>query len=154
VAIDEEWKRNLLAKRPDLAAKIERTQAVMRRAIPDALVTDYERHIPDLTLPDNDDRHVLAAAIATEAEVIVTFNRRDFPAAALAPHGLIAQHRDVFLQGFTTDTPHLFLAAVRQCFARLVSPPVAPAIYLRAIRQVGLPETATFLENRRSQWEA
>jgi len=77
--IDEEWKRNLLVARPELAERIERTQAVMRRAVPDALVTGYGAHIPNLVLPDPDDRHVLAAAIAAEAEVIVTFNTRDFP---------------------------------------------------------------------------
>src|ERR1700691_875080 len=70
--IDDEWKRNLLTNRPELAERIDRTQAVMHRAIPDALVIGYPSCIADLSLPDPDDRHVLAAAITTAADVIVT----------------------------------------------------------------------------------
>ena len=61
--IDDEWSRNLLAARPDLAERIDRTRAVMHRAIPDALVTGHAALIPVLSLPDPNDRHVLAAAI-------------------------------------------------------------------------------------------
>ena len=38
----------------------------------DALVTGYDDLIPGLQLPDPDDRHVLAAAIRSRADVIVT----------------------------------------------------------------------------------
>ena len=43
-------------------------------AFPDALVENYESLIPGLTLPDEKDRHVLAAAIKTNSNVIVTNN--------------------------------------------------------------------------------
>lgn len=79
--IEHVWKRNLLINRPDLAAQIDRTQAVMRRAISDALVAGQTARIPGLSLPDPDDRHALAVAIPTAADQIVTFNLRDFPAA-------------------------------------------------------------------------
>ena len=46
----------------------------MNRAVPDCLVTEYEPFIERLTLPDPDDRHVLAAAIRCQAGVIVTLN--------------------------------------------------------------------------------
>ena len=55
----------------------------MDRHVPDCLVTGYEPIIPTLTLPDPDDRHVLAAAIRCGAGSIVTFNLGDFPASAL-----------------------------------------------------------------------
>jgi hypothetical protein len=62
--IHEEWKRNLIMNRPELTAEqLIRTSALMDRAIPDALVTGHEELIAGLTLPDIDDRHVLAAAI-------------------------------------------------------------------------------------------
>lgn len=89
--IDDEWKRNLLAARPEGAERIERTHAVMHRAIPDALVRDYAHLIPNLSLPDPGDRHVLAAVITTVADVIVTFNLKDFPPTTLSPYGLEAQ---------------------------------------------------------------
>jgi len=152
--IDEEWKRNLLAARPGLAEKIERTQIVMRQAIPDALVTGYESHIPNLVLPDARDRHVLAAAITAEAEVIVTFNLKDFPAAVLAPHGIEARHPDAFLQSFITGLPLHFLNAVRDCLSRLTKPPVTIADYIQVIRRLGLTKTATFLDDNRSHWQS
>ena len=53
--IDAEWTRNLLAARPELADRIERTRAAMHRALPDALVTGYAALIPNLSLPDQND---------------------------------------------------------------------------------------------------
>jgi hypothetical protein len=53
----------------------------MDAALPGAMVEHFEHRIPGLTLPDADDRHVLAAAIEAGADVIVTFNTRDFPPA-------------------------------------------------------------------------
>jgi len=61
-----------------------------------ALVTDYEPLIPTLT-NDEKDRHVLAAAIRAGAQIIVTFNLKDFPNNALSPHEVVALHADVFL---------------------------------------------------------
>jgi hypothetical protein len=113
---------NLLAARPVLAERIDRTRTVMHRAIPDALVTGYAPLISSLSLPDPDDRHVLAAAITAAADVIVTFNVKDFPSAALAPHGLVAQHPDVFLQSFIVMMPSEILASAKECVVRLTHP--------------------------------
>ena len=87
--IHDEWKRNLLLNRPDLTAdQLNRTSALMDLAIPDALVTGHEELIAGLTLPDVDDRHVLAAAIRRNARVIVTFNEKDFPAEVLSNYAM------------------------------------------------------------------
>ena len=59
----------------------------MDRHVPGALVAGFESLIPDIELPDPDDRHVVAAAVQTRAEAIVTFNRRDFPDRNLTPLG-------------------------------------------------------------------
>ena len=67
------WRRNLA----QLAA--------IRKHFPEALVTGYEPLIEALTLPDPDDRHVLAAAILCGAQQIITENLADFPEDALAP---------------------------------------------------------------------
>jgi len=91
--IHEEWIRSVLAQRPDLLPEqLGRTRDLMDRAVPDCLVTGYEGLIDTLDLPDLDDRHVLAAAIRSQAGVIVTYNLRDFPSAVLMPHGVEAQH--------------------------------------------------------------
>ena len=71
--IHEEWIRSLLADRPDLDASVlERTRTVMDGHFPEAIVIGYESLAGDLDLPDPGDRHVLAAAIAGQAQVIVT----------------------------------------------------------------------------------
>ena len=150
--IEDEWMRNLLASRPELTERIAGTQAVMRRAIPDALVTGYEVHIPNLTLPDPDDRHVLAAAITAAADVIVTFNLKDFPAATLALYGMEAQHPDAFLKSFINVMPTRVLAGVRDCLAWLTNPPISAVDYLSAMRRLGLVETAAFLEDNPGLW--
>jgi predicted nucleic acid-binding protein len=151
--IDDEWKRNILAARPELASQIALTHAMMHRAIPDALVTGYQSRIADLSLPDPNDRHVLAAVITTAADVIVTFNLKDFPAAALAPYGVEAQHPDAFLQSFIVAMPLQVLAAVRDCVSRLTRPPITAASYLKIMRRIGLPETAAFLESNLAPWQ-
>jgi predicted nucleic acid-binding protein len=151
-AIDDEWTRNLRAARPELTEYITRTQFLMHRSIPDALVTNYESQIAGLILPDPDDRHVLAAAITAAADVIVTFNTKDFPTAVLAPYGIVAQHPDAFLKSFIIAMPSHILAGVRECLGRLIRPPISPANYLDNIRKIGLIETAAFLEANRGQW--
>jgi hypothetical protein len=64
---------------------------MMNSSVRDCLVTGYEPLIEGLTLPDPNDRHVLAAAILAGADVIVTFNLRDFPPEALARFGVEAR---------------------------------------------------------------
>src|SRR5688500_11622711 len=87
--VHEEWIRNVLVNRPDLSReRIERTRDLMNSAVRDSLVTGYESLTQTLALPDANDRHVLAAAIHARAEIIVTFNRKDFPSIALQPHGI------------------------------------------------------------------
>lgn len=98
--------RNLRANRPDLnPARLDRTRRLMNDAIRDVTVTGYEHLIDQLDLPDPDDRHVLAAAIHADAQVIVTRNLRDFPSDRLTPWGVVAQHPDVFLIGLHQDHP-------------------------------------------------
>ena len=83
--IHDEWMRNVLTNRPDLSrAQLERTRRLMDQVDPNSLVTGYAVRIPGLTLPDADDRHVLAAAIQANVTTIVTFNLSDFPARTLA----------------------------------------------------------------------
>lgn len=96
--IHEEWMQSVLKDRPDLTRKqLEHTRDLMNSHVRDCLVLGYESLVPGLSLPDMKDRHVLAAAIKAGASVIVTYNLRDFPTAALEPYGIEAQHPDEFL---------------------------------------------------------
>ena len=146
--IDQEWKRNLIAARPHLAAQIERTNAMMHRAVPEASVLGHAGLIPDLTLPDPDDRHVLAAAIIAEAGVIVTYNLRDFPPEILTHFGIEAQHPDAFLMALESRDPMTFEASIRACLSRLTRPPLTITAYLSNLRAIGLMQTAALLDGK------
>lgn len=90
--------RNLRTNRPDLdPARLDRTRRLMNDAIRDVSVTGYEHLIAQIELPDPDDRHVVAAAIHADAQLIITKNMRDFPAEALSPWDVEVQHPDDFL---------------------------------------------------------
>ncbi|NQE47339.1 PIN domain-containing protein [Herbaspirillum rubrisubalbicans] len=150
-AIHDEWKRNLLINRPDLnPAQLDRTSALMDRAIPDSLVEGYETLIPGLTLPDPDDRHVLATAIRCGASVIVTFNERDFPAQALIPYGIEAQHPDEFAHNLLDLDPTAVAAAAQRQRAQLKKPAVDVDHYLEILLRQGLVQTAKALSTYRA----
>jgi hypothetical protein len=146
--IQEEWIKSVLENRPDLKREqLERTRQCMERAGRDWEVPEYEPLIPGLALPDPNDRHVLAAAIASETSVIVTFNLSDFPKAALAPHGICALHPDVFATELLGEDPEGFLAAARIHRAALKNPPKSPDEFLETLRGAGLAKTVAKLRD-------
>jgi predicted nucleic acid-binding protein len=126
--IHEEWMRSVLENRsPDLPPlsyeRLLRTRDLMNRHVLDCLVTGYEGLIPALTLPDPNDRHVLAAAIHGQADLIVTANLKDFPASALRPYGIEAQHPDVFIAELIDLAPQIVWQVVQEQSAALNNPP-------------------------------
>ncbi len=145
--IHEEWIRNLLQNRPDLKRhKLEQTRNLMNQNVRDCLVTDYQDLIPTLTLPDPDDRHILAAAITVQANVIVTFNQKDFPIATLEPYGLQTQHPDDFVMRLMDLSPELVLLAVRRQRQSLRNPPKSAEDTLGTLQNQGLTRTVTALQ--------
>jgi predicted nucleic acid-binding protein len=123
--IHGEWMRAVLANRPDLAREqLARTRALMDQVDPESLVTGYEELVASVALPDRDDRHVLAAAIAAKASVIVTFNLADFPKDVLAPFRVRALHPDRFLVSLFGRERAAFLEGLRK--HRASPPPPAP----------------------------
>jgi predicted nucleic acid-binding protein len=144
--IHAEWLRSVQAARPDIApAMLERRRAAMDNALPDACVTGYQRLIPGLALSDPDDRHVLAAAIRAKAQVIVTFNEKDFPASELAAFEIGAQHPDVFLRHLIDLNPATVRARVQAMLAAWKQPPNTAEQFIGSLERCGLPETAAAL---------
>ena len=140
--VHDEWIDALLRTRPDLTReRLERTRELMNAHTRDALVTGYEDLIDVLKLPDPDDRHVLAAAIKGRADLIVTANLKDFPAEALEPWGIEAQHPDEFLTHQFHLSQPVFLKAVKTVRLRLKNPPKSVEEYLDTLRAQGLLAT-------------
>jgi len=144
--VHEEWIRSLLKNRPDLTReKLERTRELMDRAASDALVTGYELLIPGLNLPDENDRHVLAAAIRSGASVIITCNLADFPSNALRPYDIEAQHPDEFILHLLDLAPGLVIEAAQNHRLSLKNPPKSVDEYLNSLEAQGLTKTARSL---------
>ena len=96
--IHAEWATNLLKQRPDIQlGALLRTQELMNSVIDDCLVTDYEPITQTLLLPDEGDKHVLAAAIHSKSTIIVTANMKDFPTSSIDQHGIEAMTADDFI---------------------------------------------------------
>src|SRR5690606_22891175 len=98
------WSSNIFAEWKDVMIRkgvseeeAEKRVNVANKAFPDALVLNYDGLIDKLSLPDEKDRHVLAAAIKTNANIIVTNNLKDFPDVYLETFGLKAKSADDFL---------------------------------------------------------
>jgi hypothetical protein len=145
-AIHEEWIGNLLRNRTDLmASRLTRTRAQMNAAVPDCLVRGYEPLVAGLSLPDPNDRHVLAAAIVAKAGVIVTLNLRDFPASALEPYGIEAQHPDDFIRDLLDLAPRPVCEAIHQHRMSLKNPPKTVEDYLATLAKQSLPQTVAEL---------
>ena len=104
--IHDEWIRNLSKNEGIPVEQLLRTRRLMDDAVLDCLVTGYQPRIPNLTLPDPNDRHVLAAAIECAADVIVTKNLDDFPQAYLNQFGVEATHPDEFVFVVLEDEPN------------------------------------------------
>lgn len=144
--IHHEWIRNVLKNRADLtAAQLKRTRQLMDSAVMDCKVRGYKKLIPSLTLPDPDDRHVLAAAIHAGADAIVTFNLKDFPASELDQYDIEALHPDEFIHHqFGLQAASVIITAQR-CRERLKNPPVSVENYLSTLATQSLPKTVVEL---------
>ncbi len=140
----EEWKRVMLRKEIPETEALKRIERV-NKAFPDALVTNYSGLLSSLTLPAPDDRHVLAAAIKTNANVIVTSNLKDFPETYLQSFGLSAQTPDDFLTDLIDLNPEKAVAAFREMVLNKRAPPLDVYEVLHRLRNAGLTDSANYL---------
>lgn len=150
--IQDEWARSVVKDRPDIdRARLDARNAAMNRALPDACVAGHERFIAAIELPDPKDRHIVATAIRAHAEVIVTYNLRDFPAATLDQFELQAQHPDTFLRHLIDLKPLVVARIARQVIAALARPPISANDFLASLEKLALPESAAALRELLSE---
>lgn len=138
--INEEWKINLLNSRSDLdPQKVDRTIELMNLAVPDCLVNGYEDLASSIKLPDENDRHVFAAAIAANAQVIVTFNLRDFPEDSLNSFDIEAQNPDDFLLHLLSLNRDKVLDALDEMRGRLRNPRKSEEEFMVTLKNQNIP---------------
>ena len=134
------------SNRPNLASKVPLLLELVNQAVPDCLVENYASLIESLVLPDLDDRHVLAAAIAGHADAIVTANLKDFPETVLAQHGIEAQHPDDFVKNPLELRPSEALEVIKRVRARMRNPARSVPELIELLEKSGLPQTAQYLK--------
>lgn len=123
-----------------------RARSSMQRAFEEAMVADFGAFASACpALPDEGDRHVVAAAMKARASTIVTDNLRHFPRSALSPLGLEARSADGFVADVIALDPTRAAAAVATMRARLKRPEKTPERLLRDMAMAGLAETAALL---------
>lgn len=144
--IHDEWMAALVRDRPDISpARMERTRQLMDTHFQDACVKGYEHLIETITLPDADDRHVLAAAIYCGARILVTTNLRDFPDAVLAGFEIEAVHPDAFILGLLGSRQSEVVAALQRLRQSFKNPPRTTVDLLANMKRHGLTASADAL---------
>ncbi len=146
--IQEEWIRNLLINRTDLKkTQLNSTIKAMNVAFPDANVDGFEDLIPSINIPDKDDRHVVACAIRCNADLIVTFNTKDFPKKELSKYDLEIQKPDELISNLIDINPKLACKAFSKMVKRLKNPTKTKEEVLATLEKCGLKKSAKKIKN-------
>jgi predicted nucleic acid-binding protein len=144
--IFDEWKRVMVTKGVSEKEAEERISKA-NSAFPDALVKNYKGLIDSLELPDKDDRHVLAAAIKTNASLIITNNIKDFPTKYLQSFGLNVKTADDFLTDIIDLNHEQAIAAFKEMVLHKKNPKQDEFEVLNLLRNSGLNDTANYLHS-------
>lgn len=145
--IQDEWKRNLLKNRPDLKDwKLTKTISLMNRAFPDPNVDGFDQLVKTISLPDPDDRHVLAAAIHSQSKKIVTFNLKDFPKKTLAEFGIKAVNPDNYIWELIELDIETCKSAFENQLRSLRNPPKTKAELLEILKNCGLKKSTKLMK--------
>lgn len=132
----------------DAAERALQARTIMNQAFIEATVGDYERIGENIgKLPDEGDRHVIAAAIKSKADVIVTENLKDFPKKVLAIYGLEAKSSDEFIADAIDLNTSLAIDAIKRLRQRLKRPEKTPEIFLLDMEKIGLTKSADQLRD-------
>lgn len=130
----------ILALYPDIdVRRVRRRTELMSDTFEDATVTGWEQVSAGLDLPDDNDRHVLAAAIVGGAQAIVTANLKDFPVGQLGPRAIEARHPDQFLLDQLDLFPSRVLEVLQEQAADLHRPAMDLAGLLNNLDRCHVP---------------
>ncbi len=138
----DEWTRSLLRNKPQLEKSVHAQVAAMARAFPEAIIEGHDSLVPSLELPDEGDRHVLAAAIQAGAQHIITENVKDFPLAILKEYDTEAVTADQFLASTFELYPSHAVAALRKMRLDYESPRMTASELILDLMRAGLGNTA------------
>ena len=141
--IFEEWRRADIKLNPD--ANIGVTQALLKDRWKTAMIAADLALEDSISLPDDNDRHVLATAVSGEAVVLVTANLRDFPQRAVARFHIGLRHPDAFLLELSDDWKPTLLSVVETEFGLARHATGEDFTQKAFLKRIGLPRVAKLL---------
>lgn len=144
----EEWARASARHGPEAEAHERGQGALLNARFPRAMTPaapDLERR---LWLPDPHDIHVLATAVTSDSDVIVTMNRQDFPQNVLAEEGLSRADPDGFLLGLAEAAPGVIAGLVADVVARLHRDTGEAMTQRQVMKRARLPRLGKYLERQ------
>jgi predicted nucleic acid-binding protein len=119
--------------------QVQRRFADMDDAFEDARVDGWEDLEETVTLPDPDDRHVVAAAVRGRADAIITANVRDYPVDILGPLNIEVIHPDNFLLDQLDLAPRIVLEVLREQADHTRQPALTPVDLIARLARAGVP---------------
>lgn len=136
----------LRRNRPDFQEdRLVRMRGLMCEAVPDCIITGHEPLVEAIQLPDVGDRHVVAAAVKSDAQAIVTFNTKDFPSESIGRYHLEVIHPDDFFVNQVDLDPVAAVHVIQEMADDLKAPPKTPAEIVAGLEARGLAVTASRL---------
>lgn len=142
------WSDRIVAEATDAISEIHpdirpeqvaRRFAAMDRTFEDARVHGWENLEDTVTLPDPNDRHVVAAALHGRADGIVTANVRDYPTDVLEPLNIEVIHPDDFLLDQLDLAPRIVLDILREQAVHTRWPALTPVDLIAHLARAGVP---------------
>jgi predicted nucleic acid-binding protein len=134
-----EWRRSVQRRHADMDdAKCDRLQRTFTSPFPDAEVTDYEAFINAVELPDDNDRHVLAAAIIGKCNGIITANLKHFPIETVSKFGIEVIHPDEFIVNVIDLDENKAIGACKRHREAMGISKISPEQYLERFEIAGL----------------
>jgi predicted nucleic acid-binding protein len=108
----DEMQKNVSKNLPEV--NIDKRVKAMKTYFADAMVSAPPQELQDQMQADPKDKHVLAAAVASESDVLVTNNLKDFDPPSTGPHAMRVESLNQFLSRKLAEDPERVQAALQE----------------------------------------
>jgi predicted nucleic acid-binding protein len=139
----DETRKSLTSRFPEDSEKLKRMFDRVMNHFYDNEVRGYEKLIGTLGCRDKDDEHVLAAAIHGKADVLLTYNTRDFPQEL--SRNLVVLHPDTFLISWLETNPELGVYLLAKWMERFENPPIVARAAVDLMNKIDCPMLGSFI---------
>lgn len=139
-----EWQRVIVREGHRTPESAEKIADLIRTGFASCLVPErtYHQHLQELDGPDPDDLRHMAAAVAAGADTLITWNLADFPADALAPHGIAVSPPDPYLCSLLERYPEQILRTVGRIASEKKRPPLTTLDLIAKLERARVPTFA------------